>query len=46
VIVAKMGESFEVLATNSIAGESFLATPAIVNGEILLRGRSTLYSIR
>jgi outer membrane protein assembly factor BamB len=46
VIVAKMGESFEVLATNSIAGESFLATPAIMNGEILLRGRSTLYSIR
>jgi outer membrane protein assembly factor BamB len=46
VIIAKMGESFEVLATNTIAGESFIATPAIMNGEILLRGRSTLYSIR
>lgn len=46
VIVVKMGETFEVLATNTIADETFVATPAIMNGEIYLRGRNTLYSIR
>jgi len=46
VIVVKMGETFEVLATNTIADETFIATPAIMNGEIYLRGKNTLYSIR
>ena len=46
VIVVKMGETFEVLATNTIAGETFIATPAIVDGEIYLRGKNTLYCVR
>lgn len=45
VIVLKMGESFEVLATNTIAGEFFIGTPAIIDGEIILRGRNHLYCI-
>jgi outer membrane protein assembly factor BamB len=46
VIVVKMGETFEVLATNTLPDETFIATPAIMNGEIYLRGRNTLYCIR
>ena len=45
VVVVRMGEKFEVLATNTINDEFFVATPAIVDGEIFLRGRNTLYSI-
>jgi hypothetical protein len=41
-----MGETFEVLATNSLPDETFIATPAIMNGEIYLRGRNALYCIR
>jgi outer membrane protein assembly factor BamB len=46
VIVVKMGETFEVLATNTLPDETFIATPAIMNGEIYLRGKNTLYCIR
>ena len=46
VIVVKMGEAFEVLATNTLPDETFIATPAIMNGEIYLRGNNTLYCIR
>ena len=46
VVVVKMGDTFDVLATNTIANETFIATPAIMNDEIYLRGRNTLYSIR
>jgi outer membrane protein assembly factor BamB len=46
VVVVKMGEKYEVLATNSFPDETFIATPAIVEGTIYLRGRNTLYAIR
>ncbi|MGH9721364.1 MAG: PQQ-binding-like beta-propeller repeat protein, partial [Bryobacteraceae bacterium] len=46
VIVVKMGETFEVLATNTIADEKFIGTPAVANGEIYLRGKNTLYCVR
>jgi hypothetical protein len=45
VIVARMGAEFEVIATNHLADEMFVASPAIVDGEIFLRGRNTLYCI-
>ncbi len=45
VVVVKMGDTFEVLATNSIPDEFFIATPAVALGEIFLRGRNTLYCI-
>ncbi len=38
VIVVKMGEKYEVLATNTLADQIFIGTPAIVDGEIYLRG--------
>ena len=46
VIVVRMGEKFEVLATNTLADEMFVSTPAIVDGEIYLRGQNTLFAIR
>jgi len=46
VIVARMGETFEVLATNTLADQVFIATPAILDGEIYLRGQNTLFCIR
>jgi outer membrane protein assembly factor BamB len=46
VIVVKMGESFEVLATNTLPGEMFVSSPAVSGGEIFLRSQKTLYCIR
>lgn len=45
VIVLRMGEKYEVLATNTLADEMFIATPAITGGEIFLRSRKRLYCI-
>ncbi len=45
VIVVKMGETFEVLATNTMKDETFIATPAIAGGEIYLRSQKRLYCI-
>ena len=45
VIVVRMGKTYEVLATNTLEDASFIATPAIVDGEIFLRSQSSLYCI-
>ncbi len=45
VIVVRMGDKFEVLATNTMPDEFFIATPAVAAGELFLRGRNTLYCI-
>jgi outer membrane protein assembly factor BamB len=39
------GETFEVLATNAMKDETFIATPAIAGGEIYLRSQKRLYCI-
>ena len=46
VIVVRMGEKFEVLATNTMPDQTFIATPAIAGGEIFLRSKTRLYCIR
>ncbi len=46
VVVLRMGEKFEVLATNKMNDEMFVATPAITGGEIFLRSQTRLYCIR
>jgi len=46
VIVVKMGETFEVLATNTMTDQVFIATPAIAGGEIYLRSTTTLFCIK
>ncbi len=45
VVVARMGEKFEVIATNTLADQVFIATPVIVAGELFLRGQNTLFCI-
>jgi outer membrane protein assembly factor BamB len=45
VLVVKMGKEFEVLATNKLTDEMFVATPAIADGEIFLRSQENLYCI-
>jgi outer membrane protein assembly factor BamB len=46
VIVVKMGEKFEVLATNTMPDQTFIATPAIAGGEIFLRSKNRLWCIQ
>lgn len=46
VIVVRLGEKFEILATNTLEGQTFIGTPAILNGEIYLRGQNTLFCVR
>lgn len=43
-VVVRQGTKFEVLATNTLE-DSFTASPAIVDGEIYLRGLKHLYCI-
>ena len=45
VILLKLGEKFEVLATNSLADQSFISSPIIVDGELYLRSRDQLFCI-
>jgi len=45
-VVVRMGETFEVLATNTLADQMFVATPAVMDGTIYLRGQNTLFAIR
>ena len=45
VVVVRMGETFEVLATNTLKGHSFIASPIIVDGDIYLRSRTHLFRI-
>jgi outer membrane protein assembly factor BamB len=45
VVVVRMGDTFEVLATNTMEGHSFIASPVIVDGDIYLRSRTHLFRI-
>jgi outer membrane protein assembly factor BamB len=45
VVVIRMGEKFEVIGTNHLADQIFIATPVIAAGELYLRGQNTLFCI-
>lgn len=45
-VVVKMGEKFEVLAVNTLTDQSFVASPAVADGAIYLRGENTLFCLR
>jgi outer membrane protein assembly factor BamB len=45
VVVVRMGDAFEVIATNTMAGQSFIASPVIVDGDLYLRSRTHLFRI-
>jgi outer membrane protein assembly factor BamB len=44
MLVVEAGETFKLLGTNSM-GETLMATPAISQGVIYVRGASTLFAI-
>ena len=46
VIVVKMGETFEILATNNFPNHTFIASPAVSGGSMYLRSNSTLFCVR
>ena len=46
VIVVKMGETFQVLATNSFPNHMFIASPAVSGGSMYLRSHLALFCIR
>ena len=45
VVVIKLGEKFEVIATNTLEDQMFIATPVIAAGELFLRGQNHLFAI-
>ena len=45
VVVLRMGEKLEVIATNTLADQVFIASPVIADGDLLLRGQNTLFCI-
>jgi outer membrane protein assembly factor BamB len=45
VVVVRMGEKFDVIATNTLADQMFIATPVIAAGELFLRGQTQLFCI-
>lgn len=45
VVVVKTGNTFEVLATNTLANQSFIASPIVVENDIYLRSRTHLFRI-
>jgi outer membrane protein assembly factor BamB len=46
VIVVRLGPTFEVLATNTLRDQTFIASPAIADQTLYLRGQNTLFAIR
>jgi outer membrane protein assembly factor BamB len=46
VVVARVGSTLDVVATNMLAGQSFVASPAVVGGDLFLRSRTHLFRIR
>jgi outer membrane protein assembly factor BamB len=45
VTVVRMGEKFDVLATNTMADQFFVASPVVVEGELFLRSKTHLFCI-
>ena len=45
VVVVKLGEKYEVVATNSMPDQLFIASPIVLDGEMFLRSQNTLYCI-
>jgi outer membrane protein assembly factor BamB len=46
VVVARIGPTLDVVATNTLTDQSFVASPAVAGGDIFLRSRTHLFRIR
>lgn len=45
VVVLRLGDTFEVLATNTLQDQSFIASPIVLDGSIYLRSRTHLFRV-
>jgi outer membrane protein assembly factor BamB len=45
VVVVKAGDTYEVLATNTLTDQSFIASPIAIDNTLYLRSRTHLFSI-
>jgi outer membrane protein assembly factor BamB len=45
VVVVRLGQKYEVLATNTLTDQSFIATPVPAAGDLYLRSRTHLFRI-
>jgi outer membrane protein assembly factor BamB len=45
VVVARLGPTLDIVATNVLADQGFVATPAVAAGDIYLRSRTHLFRI-
>jgi len=45
VTVIKLGEKFEVVATNTLADQMFVASPVVADGELFLRSKTHLFCV-
>ena len=45
VVVLRLADRFEVLATNTLTDQSFIASPLVADGSIYLRSRTHLFRI-
>ena len=45
VVVVKAGDAFEILATNTLGDQSFIASPIAVGNDLFLRSRTHLFRI-
>ena len=45
VVVLRMGEKLEVIATNTLSDQVFIASPVIAGGDLFLRSQNTLFCI-
>jgi outer membrane protein assembly factor BamB len=45
VVVARTGPAWEIVATNTLADQSFVTSPAVASGDMYLRSRTHLFRI-
>jgi outer membrane protein assembly factor BamB len=45
ITVVKMGEKFEVVATNNLTDQMFVASPVVAEGEMFLRSKTHLFCV-
>ncbi|HEY7180011.1 MAG TPA: PQQ-binding-like beta-propeller repeat protein [Blastocatellia bacterium] len=45
ITVVKMGEKFEVVATDTLADQMFVASPVVAEGEMFLRSKTHLFCV-
>lgn len=45
ITILKMGEKYEVVATNTLEDQMFIASPVVVEGELFLRSKTHMFCI-